>query len=263
MTPETPLSTPSILTETHGRVGLIRINRPDQLNALNSEVIRGIVEAAEAFDADPEIRCIVLAGDERAFAAGADIRELADATAIQQLTGDRLSLWRRFQAIRIPIIAAVSGWCLGGGNELAMMCDMIIASETARFGQPEVNLGIMPGAGGTQRLARAVGKAVAMEMALNGRFLSAQEALDYHLVNRVVPVEHYLDEAMKLAAQIAARAPLSVRLIKEAINQAFETPLSEGLMDERRMFYLLFSSEDQKEGMAAFLEKRKPRWKGR
>ena len=257
------MSTPTVLIETHGRVGLIRINRPDQLNALNSEVIRGVVEAAEAFDADPDIRCIVLTGNERAFAAGADIRELADATAIQQLTGDRLSLWRRFQAVSIPIIAAVSGWCLGGGNELAMMCDMIIASETAKFGQPEVNLGIMPGAGGTQRLARAVGKAVAMEMALNGRFLSAQEALDYHLVNRVVPVENYLDEAMKLAAAIAERAPLSVRLIKEAINQAFETPLSEGLMDERRMFYLLFSSEDQKEGMAAFLEKRKPRWKGR
>ncbi len=257
------MSTPTVLTETYGRVGLIRINRPDQLNALNSEVIRGVVEAAEAFDADPNIRCIVLTGNERAFAAGADIRELADATVIQQLTGDRLSLWRRFQAVSIPIIAAVSGWCLGGGNELAMMCDMIIASETAKFGQPEVNLGIMPGAGGTQRLARAVGKAVAMEMALNGRFLSAQEALDYHLVNRVVPVENYLDEAMKLAAAIAERAPLSVRLIKEAINQAFETPLSEGLMDERRMFYLLFSSEDQKEGMAAFLEKRKPRWKGR
>ncbi len=255
--------TAPVLTETHGPVGLIRIHRPDQLNALNSQVIRGIVEAAEAFDADPDIRVIVLAGNERAFAAGADIRELAESDAIQQLTGDRFHLWRRFQAISIPIIAAVSGWCLGGGNELAMMCDMIIASETARFGQPEINLGIMPGAGGTQRLVRAVGKAVAMEMALNGRFLTAYEALDYHLVNRVTPVEVYLDEAMKLAQSIAARAPLSVRLIKQAINQAFETPLSQGLWEERQLFYLLFASEDMREGMAAFLEKRKPVWKGR
>jgi enoyl-CoA hydratase len=252
-----------VITEIRQNVGLIRIQRPDRLNALNSDIIQAIVEAAESFDADPDIGAIVLAGDERAFAAGADIQEMAELTAIDQLTSGRLALWQRFRGVRLPIIAAVSGWCLGGGNELAMMCDMIVASETARFGQPEITLGIMPGAGGTQRLARAVGKAVAMEMALNGRLLTAHEALRYHLVNRVVPVEHTLSEALKLAAEIAARAPLAVRLIKEAVNQAFETSLSEGLMDERRMYYLLFSSEDQKEGMAAFLEKRSPRWSGR
>ncbi len=254
---------PPVLTETHDHVGLIRINRPERLNALNSDVIRRIVEAAEAFDADPDIRVIVLTGNEKAFAAGADIQELAESDVVQQLISDRLTLWQRFQAVKIPIIAAVSGWCLGGGNELAMACDMIIASETARFGQPEINLGIMPGAGGTQRLVRAVGKAVAMEMALNSRFLTAYEALDYHLVNRVVPVELYLEEAMNLAASIARRAPLSVRHIKEAINQAFEAPLSQGLLDERRLFYLLFATEDMREGVRAFLEKRQPRWQGR
>lgn len=252
-----------VLTETHGKVGLIKINRPQQRNALTSEVVRLIVDATEQFDAAENINAIVLTGDERAFAAGADIKEMADSTAVQQLAGDRLSLWKRFREVTIPIIAAVSGWCLGGGNELAMACDMIIASETAKFGQPEINLGIMPGAGGTQRLTRAVGKVVAMEMTLNGRFLSADEALKYDLVNRVVPVEHYLSDAMKLAAEIADRAPIAVRLIKEAVNDAFESHLREGLMDERRNFYLLFSTEDQKEGMAAFIEKRKPNWQGK
>ncbi len=257
------MSDSPVITETHGPVGLIRIHRPKRLNALNSQVIRGIVEAAEAFDADPAIGAIVLTGDERAFAAGADVQELSGATPVDQILGERRQLWRRFRAVRVPIIAAVSGWCLGGGNELAMACDMIVASETARFGQPEVNLGIMPGAGGTQRLARAVGKAMAMEMALNGRLLSAREALDFHLVNRVVPVEHYLEEALKLAREIAERAPIAVRLIKEAVNQAFETSLSDGLEDERRLFALLFSTADQREGMTAFLEKRPPRWQGR
>lgn len=251
-----------VLTEVHGQVGLIKINRPQQRNALTSEVVRLIVAAAEQFDIDEDIRAIVLTGDERAFAAGADIKEMAEASAVNQLLSDRLSLWKRLREVRIPIIAAVSGWCLGGGNELAMACDMIIASETAQFGQPEINLGIMPGAGGTQRLTRAVGKVVAMEMVLNGRFLSAAEALKYDLVNRVVPVEHYLNEAMKLAAEIAARAPLAVRLIKESVNEAFESFLRDGLMDERRNFYLLFSTADQKEGMAAFIEKRQPIWKG-
>jgi enoyl-CoA hydratase len=256
------MNDPVVLTETHGPVGLVRINRPERLNALNSQVIRGIVEAAEAFDADPTIGAIVITGNERAFAAGADVEELSGAAPVDPILGERRQLWRRFRAVRVPIIAAVSGWCLGGGNELAMACDMIVAAETARFGQPEVNLGIMPGAGGTQRLARAVGKALAMEMALNGRLLTAQEAYAFHLVNRVVPVEHYLEEALKLARQIAARAPIAVRLIKEAVNQAFETSLSDGLEDERRLFALLFSTADQKEGMAAFLEKRPPRWQG-
>lgn len=251
-----------VLTEVHGRVGVIKINRPQQRNALTSAVVRLIVAAAEEFDADEEIRAIVLTGDERAFAAGADIKEMADASAVDQLLSDRLSLWKRLREVRIPIIAAVSGWCLGGGNELALACDMIIASETAQFGQPEINLGIMPGAGGTQRLTRAVGKMVAMEMTLNGRFLSAAEALKYDLVNRVVPVEHYLSEAIKLATEIAARAPLAVQLIKESVNEAFESHLREGLLDERRNFYLLFSTADQKEGMAAFIEKRPPNWKG-
>ena len=262
MPTETMPSQP-VLTETRGPVGLIRINRPAQRNALTSQVIRGIVEAAEAFDADPAIRALVLTGDDRAFAAGADIRELAGSSTVDQLLGDRLSLWQRFRAVQIPVIAAVSGWCLGGGNELAMACDMIVASETARFGQPEINLGIMPGAGGTQRLTRAVGKVLAMEMALTGRLLTAQEALAHGLVNRVAPVENYLDVALELAATIAAKPPLAVRLIKEAVNQAFETHLAQGLLDERRMFYLLFSSQDQKEGMAAFLEKRQPQWTGR
>jgi len=205
---------------------------------------------------------MVITGDERAFAAGADIKEMADASAIQMLSADHIAPFDRIRSITKPIIAAVSGWCLGGGNELAMSCDMIIASETARFGQPEINLGVIPGAGGTQRLTRAVGKALAMEMVLNNRTISADEALGYGLVNRVVPVERYLEEALNLAAEIAMRAPLAVRLGKAAVNHAYESFLSDGLADERRSFYFLFSSADQKEGMAAFLEKRKPDWKG-
>ncbi len=208
----------TVIVEIRGRVGLMRINRPRQMNALNSEVMTQILAAVEAFDADPAIGAMVLAGDERAFAAGADIKEMAGMGVVEHLQSRRIAMWQRVRNAKKPIIAAVSGFCLGGGCELAMMCDMIVASETATFGQPEINLGIMPGAGGTQRLTRAVGKALAMEMVLNARFISAQDALADGLVNRVVPVEHYLDEALKLAGEIAARAPLSVQLAKQAVN---------------------------------------------
>jgi len=252
----------TILIETRERVGLVRINRPKARNALNSTLLRELNDALEAFDADPEIGAMVITGDEIAFAAGADIKEMADASAMEMLTQSHIPQFDRLRSINKPVIAAVSGWCLGGGNELAMACDMIIASETARFGQPEINLGVIPGAGGTQRLTRAVGKAIAMEMVLNNRTLTAEEAMSLGLVNRVVPVERCLDEALQLAAEIAGRAPLAVRLGKEAVNHAFESFLSDGLADERRAFYMLFASHDQKEGMQAFVEKRKAVWKG-
>lgn len=252
----------TILIETRENVGLIRINRPKVRNALNSTVLHELVDALEAFDNEPTIGAIVITGDDQAFAGGADIKEMAEASAVQMLTRSHIPMFDRLRGIHKPIIAAVSGFCLGGGNELAMTCDMIVASETARFGQPEINLGIIPGAGGTQRLTRAVGKALAMEMVLNNRWLSAQEALQFGLVNRVVPVERYLEEALQLAAEIAARAPLAVRLGKESVNHAFESFLSDGLADERRSFYMLFASLDQKEGMKAFVEKRKAAWKG-
>ena len=252
----------TILIEIHEQVGLVRINRPKVRNALNSTVLYELAEALEAFDNDPGVGAIVITGDDQAFAAGAEIKEMADATAVHMLTRSHIPQFDRIRGIHKPVVAAVSGWCLGGGNELAMACDMIIASETARFGQPEINIGVIPGAGGTQRLTRAVGKALAMEMVLNNRTLSAEEARQFGLVNRVVPVERYLEEALQLAGEIAARAPLAVRLGKEAINHAFESFLSDGLADERRAFYLLFASQDQKEGMKAFVEKRKAAWKG-
>jgi enoyl-CoA hydratase len=252
----------TILIEIHERVGLVRINRPKVRNALNSTLLRELNDALEIFDADPGVGAIVITGDDQAFAAGADIKEMADASAVHMLIHSHIPQFDRLRGIHKPIIAAVSGWCLGGGNELAMACDLIVASETARFGQPEINLGVIPGAGGTQRLTRAVGKAIAMEMVLNNRTLTAEEARNFGLVNWVVPVERYLDEALQLAAEIAARAPLAVRLGKEAINHAFESFLSDGMADERRAFYLLFASHDQKEGMQAFVEKRKAAWKG-
>jgi enoyl-CoA hydratase len=252
----------TILTETHDRVGLVRLNRPKALNALNTTLMEELMGALEVFDADANIGCIVITGSDRAFAAGADIKEMAQASAVDMLLRDNISRYDRLRQIKKPVIAAVSGWCLGGGNELAMACDMIIASESARFGQPEINIGVIPGAGGTQRLTKAVGKALAMEMVLNNRTLTAEEALQNGLVNRVVPVERFLEEALELAAQIAERAPLAVRLGKEAVNHAFESFLSDGLKDERRAFYLLFASQDQKEGMTAFVEKRKAEWKG-
>jgi len=253
----------TILTSVTGRAGLIQLNRPQQLNALNVTVMEEVVTALEAFDQDEAVGCIVIMGNQRAFAAGADIKEMADATAVDMLLRDNVKRWDRIKQIKKPVIAAVSGYCLGGGCELAMTCDLIIASESAQFGQPEVNIGVMPGAGGTQRLTRAIGKSKAMEMVLTGRSMSAPEAEQVGLVARVVPVEVYLDEALKLANEIAARPPVAVRLAKEAINKAFETSLTDGLDYERRLFYLLFATADQKEGMRAFVEKRSAVWRGR
>ncbi len=252
----------TILVEIHDKVGLVRLNRPKALNALNSTLLGELVAALQILDADTSVGAIVVTGSERAFAAGADIKEMVDASAVEMLLRDFISQIDGIRSIKKPVIAAVSGWCLGGGNELAMSCDMIVASDTARFGQPEINLGVIPGAGGTQRLARTVGKAVAMEMVLNNRTLSALEAQQFGLVNRVVPVDCYLEEALSLAAEIANRAPLAIRFGKDAINQAFETFLADGLADERRSFYFLFSTDDQQEGMQAFIEKRDPEWKG-
>jgi len=257
MIPET------IITEKIGRVGLIRLNRPGAHNALDSTLLTGLMEALEVFDADEQVGAMVITGNDKVFAAGADIKQMASASAVEMLESDFIPAFDRIRGIRKPVIAAVSGWCLGGGSELALSCDMIVASETAKFGQPEINLGVIPGAGGTQRLARAAGKAIAMEMVLNNRTLGAGEALHYGLVNYVLPVGEYLEKALSLAAEIAARAPLAVRLGKEAIGQAFETSLAEGLADERRAFTFLFATEDQKEGMAAFVEKRPARWRGR
>jgi enoyl-CoA hydratase len=253
-----------ILVETPAPgVGLIRLNRPKAWNALRRQLMDELVDAAGQFDADPAIGAIVITGNEKAFSAGADIKEMAGASAIEMYNSGMIEAWNRLRAIRKPLIAAVSGHCLGGGNELAMMCDMLIASETAKFGQPEINIGVIPGAGGTQRLTRAVGKSLAMEVILNDRRLTADEALRAGLASRVVPVERYLDEAIELAAQIAARAPVAVQMAKAAINKAYELGLSEGMEYEKTLFYFLFATEDQKEGMAAFAEKRAAAWKGR
>ncbi|MEE8121888.1 MAG: enoyl-CoA hydratase-related protein [Anaerolineales bacterium] len=257
------MSFKNIKTEIHEGVGLIRIDRPKALNALNSAVMAELGQALVFFDADPQIGAIVITGNRRAFAAGADIKEMVDATAAEMLQSEPIKRWDLIREVKKPIIAAVSGWCLGGGNELAMACDMIIASETAKFGQPEINIGVIPGAGGTQRLTRAVGKALAMEMVLNDRHLNAEDACKFGLVNRVVPEEIYLEEALKLANEIAKRAPVAVRMGKEMVNQAFESFLADGIADERRSFYFLFSTEDQKEGMRAFMEKREAEWKGK
>ena len=253
----------NILTEIREGVGLIHLDRPKALNALNNTLLTELNEALKSFDSDDAVGAIVITGNERAFAAGADIKEMAEASAVDMVKRDHISIFDGIREIKKPVIAAVSGWCLGGGNELAMSCDMIVASESACFGQPEINIGVIPGAGGTQRLTRAVGKAVAMEMVLNNRTLTAEEALQYGLVNRVVPVERYLDAALELASEIAARAPLAVQLGKEAVNHAFESFLDDGLADERRAFYFLFATEDQKEGMQAFVEKRAAKWKGK
>jgi enoyl-CoA hydratase len=253
----------SILVETRGRVGLITLNRPQALNALNQSLLSELMQALAAFDADDAVGAIVITGSERAFAAGADIKEMADASEVEMRQRGFVDLFDGIRRVKKPMIAAVSGFALGGGCELALACDIIVASETAKFGQPEVTIGVIPGAGGTQRLTLAVGKALAMEMILNNRLLTATEALQFGLVNRVLPVERVLDESIALAAEIAARAPLAVRAAKQAVNQAFEGSLSEGLSEERDLFYHLFSTEDQKEGMKAFIEKRKPEWKGK
>jgi len=243
-------------------IATIQLNRPQVLNALNLQVMDEVLSALDELEADDSVRCVIITGNERAFAAGADIKEMAEATTVDMLQRDQFAKWDRIRRFKKPLIAAVSGYALGGGNELAMLCDMIIASETAQFGQPEINIGVMPGAGGTQRLTRAVGKAVAMEMVLAGRMLSAKEALQYGLVNRVVPIEVFLQEAKRLALQIAEKSPIALQLAKEAVNKAFDVPLQEGLLYERKNFYTLFSTEDQKEGMAAFVEKRKAQFKG-
>jgi enoyl-CoA hydratase len=252
-----------ILTRVEGRVGIIQLNRPKALNVLNRELMGELVSASEDFDSSSAVGCIVITGNDRAFAAGADIKRMVEATPLMMLNDPFLDYFDRLGNIGKPVIAAVSGYALGGGCELAMTCDMIVASESAKFGQPEINLGVIPGAGGTQRLTRAVGKALAMEIILNGRFLSAEEALAHGLVNRVAPVEGYLDEALKLAAEIADRAPAAIKSAKEAVNTAFEMGLQSGLQYERRLFYMLFSTEDQKEGMRAFMEKRKAAWQGK
>lgn len=244
-------------------VAIIELNRPKELNALNTQLMGEIRDALKVFDEDESIRAIILTGGERVFAAGADIKQMADATAISMLSKDQFSTWDQIKKTKKPIIAAVSGFALGGGCELAMTCDMIVASETAQFGQPEINIGTMPGAGGTQRLTRAVGKALAMEMVLTGKFISAEEAFQAGLVNKIVPVEVLLKETVKLATSIASKSPIATRLAKEAVNKAFETTLDEGLQFERKNFYLTFASEDQKEGMAAFIEKRKAEFKGK
>ena len=251
-----------VLVEVHGQVGLARINRPKALNALNAEVMRELMDALLRFDQDPEIGAMVVTGDQRAFAAGADISEMASASAVEMLQADRIGAWDRLAAVEKPVIAAVSGWCLGGGNELAMACDMIIASESARFGQPEIELGVIPGAGGTQRLTRAVGKAISMEMVLANRHLTAEEAYQFGLVNRVVSDDEVVQAALDLANEIAERPPLAVRIGKEMVNLAHDSFLRDGIATERRSFYFLFGTQDQKEGMAAFLEKRKPEWSG-
>ncbi len=252
-----------IIVEKQDGVGLVRFNRPKALNALSPELMEELGQALTAFDADPEVGAIVLTGNQRAFAAGADIKAMATASATDMLLNDLIEKWETINRIKKPVIAAVSGYALGGGFELAMACDMIVASESAQFGQPEINLGVIPGFGGTQRLTRAVGKALAMEMVLLDRRLSAEEARQFGLVNHVFPVEVYLEEALKLAKRLARQAPVAVRLGKEAVNKAFELSLQEGLAFERRAFHLLFATEDQKEGMAAFVEKRRPHWKGR
>ena len=252
-----------ILTEIRGRVGLITLNRPQAMNALNNQLMRELMDALEAFDKNDAIGAMVITGNEKAFAAGADIKEMADKSFQQIIDHDHVAVFGRIRAIQKPVIAAVSGWVLGGGCEVALSCDMIVASESAKFGQPEINIGVIPGAGGTQRLTHAVGKAIAMEMILNDRRLTAQEAYQFGMVNRVVPVESYLEEALKLAEEIASRAPIALRVAKAMINQAFDVSLSNGIAEEKQQFYNLFATEDQKEGMRAFVEKRKPVWTGK
>jgi enoyl-CoA hydratase len=252
-----------VLVEREGAVGVVRLNRPKQLNALSDALMDELVSALEELDRDDATRAIVLAGNERAFAAGADIGELAQASAIDLYYGRRIERWDAIRALWTPLVAAVSGFCLGGGCELALSCDLIVASETAQFGQPETGLGIIPGAGGTQRLTRAVGKALAMDVILSGRRLNAHEALAAGLVARVVAKEAWLDEAKRLARDIAEKGPVATRLAKESVDRAQETNLTAGLDAERRALYLAFASDDAREGLTAFTEKRKPEFKGR
>jgi enoyl-CoA hydratase len=244
-------------------IALIQLNRPKELNALNLQLMAELRDALKILDNDDEVRAIIITGNEKAFAAGADIKQMAGKSAIDMLHIDQFSTWDQIKKTKKPLIAAVSGFALGGGCELMMHCDIIVASETARIGQPEIKIGVMPGAGGTQRLTRAVGKALAMEMVLTGKFITAEEALRAGLINKVVPVEFYLKEALNYARQIAALSPVAIKLAKESVLHAFNSSLDEGLLFERKNFYLCFSSEDQKEGMNAFIEKRTPDFKGK
>src|SRR5471032_1478968 len=253
----------NIIVDTHGRVGVIRLNRPQALNALNRALITELIQAIDVFEADDGIGCLLITGNEKAFAAGADIKEMADKTFIEAYLGDFCADWDRAARARKPVVAAVAGFALGGGCELSMQCDIVIAADNAKFGQPEIKLGVIPGIGGTQRLTRAVGKAKAMEMILTGRMMDAAEAEKSGLVARVVPAASLMEEAMKVAETIANMSLHSVLAGKEAINRAFEGGLSEGVIFERRIFHALFATEDQKEGMKAFVEKRKPVWKNK
>ena len=254
----------NILVETQGAVGIVRLNRPKALNALCAALITELGAALDAFEADPAIGCVVLTGSEKAFAAGADIKEMASKSYMDVYLADFITQgWERVTTCRKPIVAAVAGYALGGGCEMAMMCDFILAADTAKFGQPEITIGTIPGAGGTQRLTRFVGKSKAMEMCLTGRMMDAAEAERAGLVSRVVPAAELMDEAIKTAAKIAGLSRPIVMMAKEAVNRAYETTLSEGVKFERRVFHATFATDDQKEGMAAFAEKRPPQWKNR
>ena len=257
------MSYENIVVENSGKVGLIRLNRPQALNALNRALMHDLTRALDAFEADANIGCMVITGSDKAFAAGADIKEMADKTFADAFLGDFAATWDRAATVRKPVIAAVAGFALGGGCELAMQCDLIIAADNAKFGQPEIKLGIIPGIGGTQRFTRAVGKAKAMDMILTGRMMDAQEAERGGLVARIVPLANLMDEAMKLAETIASMSLPSVLAAKEAVNRSFETTLAEGVRFERRVFHSLFASADQKEGMAAFIAKRPPKFENK
>ena len=258
-----PVTYANVIVETHGRVGLIRLNRPQVLNALSTPLIEDLNAALEAFEADPAIGAIVLTGSEKAFAAGADIKEMQDKTFAEAFLGDFIGRWENVTRVRKPIIAAVAGFALGGGCEIAMMCDFILAADTAKFGQPEIKIGVIPGAGGTQRLTRFVGKSKAMEMILTGRMMDAAEAERSGLVSRVLPADKLIEEALKVAATIASLSAPAVYAAKESVNRAHETTLAEGVRFERRIFHSLFATEDQKEGMKAFAEKREAKFKNR
>jgi enoyl-CoA hydratase/carnithine racemase len=253
----------TVTAETRGAVGIARLNRPEARNALSPELLTDLVELIERWDADPDVRAIVIAGGDEWFAAGADIKVMAKRTLAETLTSPVARFWPRLAAVRTPLIAAVSGYALGGGCELALLCDMIVASEQAEFGQPEILLGIIPGGGGTQRLARVMGKQRAMELVLTGRRIKAREALELRIVNRVVPAGDWLDAAIALAEVVAERPPLAVRLGKQAVLAADETPLAAGLEQERRLYELAMATEDRVEGMTAFIEKRRPEFRGR
>ncbi len=254
----------TIAMSKDGPVGTITLNRPGALNALNEQMVKELISALDEFERDASLRCVIITGSERAFSAGADIKEMAGMTAVQMaMTGHFFPLWDRVGRFPKPIVGALSGFVLGGGLELAMSCDILVASETTQLGQPEIDIGVMPGGGGTQRLTRAVGKYKAMEMILTGKRIGAEEAKALGLVSRVVPKEAYLTEARKVASEVASRSPVAVRLAKMAVNKAFEMGLSDGIDFERELFYLLFASEDKSEGMAAFMEKRSPQFKGK